>query len=263
MSTGLCPFAVHKLLPETDGDGFGDQPRISPRIAILHSAAGYGSLYGWFRHSSNLESQFWISLDGVIEQYGLTTIRCDANLYANSFAVSIETESSRSATEPWTEAQVKAIIRLLDWLCREHPAIRRQLATSWNGTGIGWHTMWGSPSNWTPVAKSCPGPARIVQTRDRIIPAVASLGSLPAPHPNPPEEIDMTPAEMKKLFNDVLDERLEPIQLELADVRSMVTTLKRHTVVGAEAAKGDDTVPDRIIDSLARIESAVKPGAHV
>ena len=165
----LCPFAVVRLLPES-----ATQPTIAPRVAILHSAAGRGSLYGFFRNSSNLESHFWVSDAGVIEQYVDTNRRADANLHANGFAVSIETESSPQATERWTEPQAAAIVRLLDWLCTEHPNIRRRQCDSPTGSGIGWHIMFGTPGPWTPVAKSCPGPARVAQARDEIIPAVAA-----------------------------------------------------------------------------------------
>ncbi len=175
----LCPFAVKRLLPESNS-----QPKITPRIAILHSAAGRGSLYGWFANSSNLESHFWVSDDGVIEQYVDTNVRADANYKANAFAVSIETESSPTATERWTPKQAEAIVRLLDWICTTHN-IRRGLADAWNGTGIGYHIQFGSPGKWTPVSKSCPGPERIKQTKNEIIPAVAK-GFKPAVEPEKP-----------------------------------------------------------------------------
>lgn len=167
----ICPFAVVRLLPESH-----TQPTIAPRIAILHSAAGRGSLYGYFLNSSPLESHFWVSESGVIEQYVDTNRRADANRNANGYAVSIETESSLAATERWSPAQAAAIVRLLDWLCTEHPNIRRRQCDAPDGSGIGWHIMFGTPGPWTPVRKSCPGPARIAQARDEIIPAVARLG---------------------------------------------------------------------------------------
>jgi len=178
----LCPFATVKLLPESS-----TQPVIAPRIAILHSAAGRGSLYRFFRDSSNLESHFWVAEDGRIEQYVDTNRRADANLHANGYAVSIETESSPSATERWNPVQAAAIVKLLDWLCTEHPIIKRRQCDSPTGSGIGWHIMFGTPGPWTPVAKSCPGPARIAQARDEIIPAVAApvkpSGWQPPPFP--------------------------------------------------------------------------------
>lgn len=50
-----------------------------------------------------------------------------------------------------------------------------------------------------------------------------------------------------------------PVLAKLDEIEDMVTTLKRHTVVGADAAQGDPTVPDRIIDSLTRIETNTAP----
>lgn len=206
----LCPFADHKLLPENES-----QPRIEPRIAIAHSAAGSGSLYRFFLNGSNLESHFWISKTGIIEQYMDTNVRADANLKANAFAVSIETESSIAATEPWTDAQVKALIRLLDWLCDTHPAILRRQCPAWDAAGLGWHIMFGAPGPWTPVAKSCPGPARIKQMQTVIIPAVIKAG---ANITLAKEDIDMTADELSKM----LDAKLAPIKTELAEVKRQV-----------------------------------------
>lgn len=162
----IYPHAAVRLLPESSR-----QPAIQPRAIILHSAAGRGSLYGFFRGSSQLESHFWVSSTGLVEQYIDTEVRADANRNANNFAISIETESSVQATERWTPAQADAIVRLCVWLCDVHNIPKRQIDTP-TGSGIGWHIMFGAPGPWTPVAKSCPGPARIVQARDEIIPAV-------------------------------------------------------------------------------------------
>lgn len=172
----LYPAAKQMLLPES-----GSQPKITPRIAILHSAAGRGSLYKFFLNSSNLESHFWVSEAGVVEQYIDTGVRADANLHANSFAISIETESSPSATERWSPAQAAAIVNLLDWICKTHN-IPRVLVPTWDGAGIGYHIQFGAPGKWTPVNKSCPGPERIKQTKNEIIPAVAK-GAVPVAKP--------------------------------------------------------------------------------
>lgn len=199
----LCPFATHRLLPESE-----TQPVIKPRAVILHSAAGRGSLYEFFRTGSNLESHFWVASNGKIEQYIDTQVRADANLNANGFAISVETESSPQATERWTPAQAEAIVRLVSWCCETHGIPRQQIPT-WDGAGIGWHIMFGSPGPWTPVAKSCPGPARVAQARDEIIPAVAAGG---APTPQPPKDwFDMaTEAELRKIIGEELDKRLDP-----------------------------------------------------
>jgi len=190
----LCPFATHRLLPES-----GTQPRITPRVAILHSAAGKGSLYRFFLERSALESHFWVDEDGEIEQYVDTHVRADANLKANGYAISIETESTVAATERWTPRQAAAIIRLLEWICDEHPDVTRRQVAAPAGSGIGWHVMFGAPGPWTPVAKSCPGPARVAQARDEIIPAIVAgdpHNPYPKPEPKPPtvEDDDMATA---------------------------------------------------------------------
>lgn len=171
-----CPFSEQKILPENNTQG-----KITPRAVILHSAAGRGSLHKFFLNSSNLESHFWVSETGKIEQYISTTTRADANLNANSFAVSIETESSPAATERWSPAQAEAIVKLVTWICDTHNIPKKQIESP-TGSGIGWHIMFGTPGPWTPVAKSCPGPARVKQTRDEIIPAVAK-GPAPVKKP--------------------------------------------------------------------------------
>jgi hypothetical protein len=155
------------------------QPTIVPRIGILHSQAGVGSLHGFFQRSSNLESTFWIGTDGTVEQYGDFNRRMDANYLANPFAFSVETENhieyaraARWDDDPWSAEQVAAITRLLAWSSAEW-GIKRQLATSWNGEGYGWHIQFGTPGYWTPVAKACPGRRRIQQFQQIVVPALS------------------------------------------------------------------------------------------
>lgn len=183
-----CPFAVQRRLPEDK-----TQPRAAKRLAILHTQGfddNDGTLYDDFNRSGNsLESTFFIRWDGTIEQYLDTEVRADANRYANSFAVSIETEDDGGDIAPWSDAQVVSIIRLLRWLNSVHPDIVLTPTKTWDGKGIGYHVMFGAPSPWTPVAKSCPGKARIDQFWNVIVPALAS-----PPPPSPEEEDeDMQP----------------------------------------------------------------------
>lgn len=253
----LCPFATHRLLPES-----GTQPRITPRVAILHSAAGKGSLYRFFLERSKLESHFWVDEDGEIEQYIDTHVRADANLKANGYAISIETESTVAATERWTPRQAAAIIRLLEWICDEHPDVTRRQVAAPAGSGIGWHVMFGAPGPWTPVAKSCPGPARVAQARDEIIPAIVAgdpHNPYPKPDPQPKDWFAMaTPEELRKIVAEEIDKALSATAKN--QVAKDVRSLKRHTVVGATAAEGDPTVPERITSALARIEDATEQG---
>lgn len=175
---GFCPFAVNLNIPPGSND-----PAIKPRIAILHVDAGNASsLYTYFRdRSGGIESHFFIKSDGTIEQYRSIYFQADANLDANDFAVSIETQGYGAGT--WTGEQLQSIRRLLLWLNKEAKIPLRKCAT-WNGSGIGYHTLFGAPSHWTPVAKSCPGPERIKQFNSQIVPWLESAGQ---PKPKPPK----------------------------------------------------------------------------
>lgn len=225
-NVSLCPFADQLLLPESH-----TQPTITPRLVILHSAAGKGSLHNFFAKSSNLESHFWVGEDGTIEQYIDTNVRADANLKANGFALSIETESTVAATERWNPVQAAAIVRLVGWICDEHRIPKRQVPT-WDGSGIGWHNMFGTPGPWTPHAKSCPGLARTPQARDEIIPAVAAAGTKPAPKPTPTGELTMADIDaiMKRL--DTQDAALKRIEKGV-----LIDEQSDSTVAGAEVKR--------------------------
>lgn len=168
------PAAEWKPLPENQ-----TQPLIVPRIGILHSQAGLGSLRNFFGRSSNLESTFWIGTSGVVEQYGDLNRRMDANYKANPFAFSIETENHAEYVhsgawddDPWSPEQVASITKLLVWASKEWN-IPRRLTPTWDGSGYGWHIQFGTPGYWTPVAKACPGRRRIEQFRRVVIPALA------------------------------------------------------------------------------------------
>lgn len=158
----VYPQAVKRLIEPGSND-----PRITPRVAILHVAVSeQPSLYDYFAHrSGGIESHFYVRRDGTVEQYRLTEYQADANLAANDFAVSIETQGMGAGE--WTPEQIEAIKRLLLWL-NEAEGIPLRRCDGPYGSGVGYHTMWGAPSPWTPVAKSCPGPDRIKQF-DRII----------------------------------------------------------------------------------------------
>lgn len=166
----LCPFAEHLLIPAGSND-----PKITPRVAILHVDAGNAhSLYEYFRdRSGGIESHFHVRKDGVIEQYRDTDYQADANNLANDFAVSIETQGY--GVGEWNDLQLASIKRLLLWLSKVHPIPLREIER-WNGSGVGYHTLFGAPSEWTPVAKSCPGEDRKRQFHNDLVPWMATGG---------------------------------------------------------------------------------------
>lgn len=170
----LSKLAVHRLIPAGSND---------PRLAVidgvvLHVDAGNAdSLYAYFNGpSGGIESHFFIKRDGTIEQYRDTQYEADANYDGNSYVgtdgklhglISIETQGYGNGE--WTPQQLASIKRLLIELSDVHGFPLRKIP-AWNGRGVGYHTMWGAPSHWTPVAKTCPGPDRIKQYDTVLVP---------------------------------------------------------------------------------------------
>jgi N-acetyl-anhydromuramyl-L-alanine amidase AmpD len=164
----IYPHGTAKLLPEN-----GTQRKINPTQVIVHSAVdapGNTSLYSYFgRTDVVVESHFFVKLDGAVEQYIDTTVQADANYEANVRAISIETEDDGDPDHrPWSEAQLAALRELIHWLCLTHD-IPVQVCPAWDKPGVGYHTLFGAPSKWTPaVGKTCPGKARIPQFHELL-----------------------------------------------------------------------------------------------
>jgi hypothetical protein len=173
----------------------GTQARIRPTQIILHSAGGPHSLFNMWQNGSNLESHAWAGYDGTFEQYMRCTVEADANYTANrrpdgTGAISVESESTIPATEPWTPQQVEAITGFCVWACRTY-SIPPHACPSPDAPGIGYHVMFGAPGPWTPHAKSCPGGARIAQVPQIVAEVARRLAPPPpdpTPAPPPPEE---------------------------------------------------------------------------
>lgn len=231
----LCPFATLRLIPPGSSD-----PRISPRVAVLHVDAGNAdSLHDYFAYrSGGIESHFHIKRDGEIEQYRDTGWQADANHRANDFAVSIETQGYGAGE--WTPEQLASIKRLLVWLNQAHPAIRLAKCDRWDGSGIGYHVQFGSPGPWTPVAKSCPGPDRIRQFNNVIVPWLNAGAE---------EGDDMALSTEDKLWlrntvREQVEAAIEPVRRQNTAIRAKVTKLIK---------KGSATRDD-LADILAALE---------
>lgn len=168
MTNGFYPRAIIKNIPPGAND-----PAIVPRLAILHVAVSKAdSLYNYFNGpSGGVESHFYVRFDGTVEQYRSIYLQADANLDANDFAVSIETAGMGDGE--WTPAQLASIKRLLVWLHRA-AGIPLRPCKAWNGDGVGYHVMFGAPSHWTPSVKTCPGPDRIKQFNNVLLPWMAA-----------------------------------------------------------------------------------------
>lgn len=155
-----------------------NDPVIIPLGIILHTDAGNStSLYNYFNGpSGGIESHFHIPKKNPVEQYRNTGFEADANLKANSFYVDgirygfLSVETQGLASDPWNDYQLAEIKKLILWAQSVHPKILLRVCPSPFSAGIGYHTLFGSPGPWTPVAKSCPGPVRIKQFNDVLVP---------------------------------------------------------------------------------------------
>ena len=174
----------HRLLQE-----WNSQPRITPVLIIDHSQVGSSlGTYYYFRDQTGIESHFSIlgarsgRQDGQIWQFMNTDRVADANFRANRFpngtgAISIETEDNGNPDrQPWSANQLASLRWLHDKLARMYPTIPRRRATAATGAGargLGYHTLFGAPSAWTPTrGKTCPGrPARVSQWERILLPA--------------------------------------------------------------------------------------------
>lgn len=180
----IYPYANYRPIAPGSND-----PPIKAIGAILHVDAGDSkSLYGYFKDKSGgIESHFHVPKVGPVEQYRDTGWEADANLKANSFMadgvrvgfVSIETQGLDAGE--WNAHQLFEIKRLLKWLSETHsfPLVPCLSPTS---PGVGFHTMWGAPSAWTPSVKDCPGPDRIKQFWNDITPWMRGQNGFPEGH---------------------------------------------------------------------------------
>ncbi|MYU24647.1 N-acetylmuramoyl-L-alanine amidase [Streptomyces sp. SID8352] len=186
-----------ELQPESD-----QQPAIRPTQFLVHSIVGPWTArrtYEYWRDSTNLESHFGIGYAGDIAQYIGTETRADANASANrrpdgTGAISVETASNLTATDPWTDKQVEELIKAGVWVHHQH-GIPLRLCRTADDPGYGWHAMHAA---WNPDAHSCPGPARIKQFREVVFPGIVARasGKTPAPNPTPSKEKPMSYREM-------------------------------------------------------------------
>lgn len=160
---------------------------ITPLIVIFHVTAGFGDA----KPHDGLEWHFEVNLKGDVQQQVDTALAAAANRKANDFviggkrygAISIETEGKGEGL--WTPAQLDSLVDLSEWLMQVHPTIQRRICPGPFESGFGYHIMFGTPGPWTPVAKACPGPNRIKQFYDVLMPRIL------AGQPTPQEDYEM------------------------------------------------------------------------
>lgn len=177
-----------ELQPESD-----QQPAIVPDQFILHSVTAPWTPARieqyWAQPGVVVESHFGLGYDGSLGQFLGTQTRADANYMANRRAnghgaVSLESASNTGATDPWTDAQIAAIIKLGVWLHKEH-SVPLRICRTWDDPGYGYHRLF---KEWNPDSHSCPGDARVTQFRSVVFPGIVAGAQPVAPKPSPAYE---------------------------------------------------------------------------
>ena len=147
---------------------------------VLHVSASNGESLFRFFSGAVVCSHFHVSKAGKVEQYLDTDWASSADLEGNQRVISIETQGVDG--EPWTEAQLVALAKLLAWIGQAHNIPLRLAENSrTTTTGIAWHrlgvdgnfpsvgllagrTQRGGGEKWSlSRGKVCPGDERIKQ----------------------------------------------------------------------------------------------------
>jgi hypothetical protein len=213
----VCPLATVSLLP-----GAGRRTVIRPTQVICHTMGStLGRAEAYFRRGrAGGESHFGIRLDGRIVQWLDTEVRADAAHRANlrpdgTGAVSITTEGH--SAQPWTDAQLDALVRLHQWLIRTHRGIGRRICRSGADPGLGHHVLLGSPGPWTPNIRSCPGPQRVAQWQQTVVPRVLAPFGGPDEAPAPVRYVPPPPPPRTAPAEPVRDRELGQLPLRSAE----------------------------------------------
>ncbi|MBB5108270.1 peptidoglycan recognition protein family protein [Streptomyces spectabilis] len=177
-----------ELQPESDA-----QPAIRPTQFIVHSIIAPWTArrtYEYWRDSTSLESHFGVDYEGTVGQYIGTETRADANAGANrrsdgTGAVSAETASNTSGSDPWNDKQVEDLIAIGVWLHQTH-GLPLRICRSHSDPGYGYHSLF---PQWSTSGTACPGQARIRQFKEVVFPGIVARAT--GKTPTPPQEDDV------------------------------------------------------------------------
>lgn len=222
------PGAIRKEIKK-----FRTPIRTQSRAFVLHVAVSEAdSLYGFFS-GAQVASHFYVRKDGTVEQYVNTRYQAPANLYGNATCISAESEGGvRNAnSEPWTDAQVKALAQLSKWLNETHGIPLQVMPNSRpESRGIGYHRLGVNPYRvsggelWSSAyGKICPGQGKINQV-DNIV-AMAKGTSVPRP--------PVQPSQPAKNYLEYGDKGSKVKELQRLLNVELPATLKEDGVFGA------------------------------
>lgn len=178
----IYPGAKQRLIPKWNKVKITRHRRMNLHVAVSES----DSLYSMFSRSNSACSHFYVAKDGTVEQYIDTKYRSASDMNGNDSTISVETAGgvTNPDGEPWTDAQVEALVKLWKW-ARDTHGIKNQIAkdtqTNENSAGLSWHRL-GVEGNFkgrggilessykpggikysSARGKVCPGDAKILQ----------------------------------------------------------------------------------------------------
>jgi hypothetical protein len=170
------PDAIRKPIAQGSND-----PYITPVGDIFHVAVSEAaSLRAYFDGpSGGIESTGYIRRDGTVEQYRPLNVECDAQGDGNSWVSggtrygfnSWETQGMGDGV--WTREQLAAIKKIIAFKHAEYGTPLR-LCPAWDAPGFGYHRLF---TRWNKNGHSCPGPERVKQFHNIIVPWMNQGGS--------------------------------------------------------------------------------------
>lgn len=180
-----------------------NDPQIVPVGDVFHVAVSEASsLFDFFDHNpSGIEATGYIRRDGTVEQYRPITVQCDAQAAGNSWSeggrlVGLNSwETQGMGAGEWTPEQVDTIKRIIVW---KHQAwgVPLRVCPSPTSAGFGYHRLFTA---WNPHHHACPGPDRVKQFEQIIVPFLGTAEGMsdvdwtdPLPKVNVPEDKDKT-----------------------------------------------------------------------
>lgn len=163
-------FASDHNIPPGPND-----PRIMPRIIVVHTMAGF--IEGAERRfkETGLEAHLGFALDGRVWQWRDTDWQADAQGAGNDYCISFEFEDAGNCILPFSTQQKTNFYRA----CRElmpRYGIPARLVQLTSERGFGYHRQF---PEWNPNKHACPCDTRQDQLIHELIPGLRSMPSVP------------------------------------------------------------------------------------
>lgn len=227
----FLPGATQWLLPEN-----WTEPTIQVRGLVFHSIVGtVGGAYQKFKNGSSLESTFLLRKNGEIIQLVNSDKQADAQYLGNAWYGSVETEDNgHPDTDPWTDAQLESLVEIASFYHHVHRVPLQRVPYN-GGWGYGYHTMFGAPSVWTPVSKSCPGAIRKDQFHRVLLPEICK---------------DVAPGTLTDMFEpadrELLKQAAADVHSTVALTQGIHDSLVKRLGIGAKEAENGGSVEDHL-----------------